>query len=90
MRRLLLRSLYVLLSLMRRLDPEALAIHIEIALSTAPARTLESFRSAECYHPRATADLARYVANRLAGLEFTTGTDWVDPEAQRSLFNGKC
>lgn len=75
---------------MQRLDPEALAIHLEVALATAPQRTLDKFRSTECYHPRATAELAKHLADRLAGLEFSIGDNWVDPEAQRSLFNGKC
>ena len=75
---------------MQRLDPETLAFHLEVALATAPQRTLDDFRSAERYHPRATADLARHLADSLAGLEFSIGGDWVDPEAQRSLFNGKC
>lgn len=75
---------------MQRLDPEALAIHLEVALATAPQRTLDEFRSAERYHPRATASLARHLADRLAGLELSIGEDWVEPEAQRSLFNGKC
>jgi hypothetical protein len=75
---------------MQRLDAETLAIHIEVALATAPQRTLDDFRSAERYHPHATANLARHLANRLSGLEFAIGDDWVDPEAQRSLFNGKC
>ena len=75
---------------MQRLDPETLAMHLEVALATAPQRTLDDFRSAEQYHPRATARLARHLADRLAGLEFSIGDDWVDPEAQRSLFNGKC
>lgn len=75
---------------MQRLDPETLAIHLEVALATAPQRTLEDFRSAERYHPQATASLARHLADRLAGLDFSIGDDWVDPEAQGSLFNGKC
>lgn len=75
---------------MQRLDPETLAIHLEVALATAPQRTLDDFRSAEGYHARATADLARHLADRLAGLDFSIGNNWVDPEAQRSLFNGKC
>lgn len=75
---------------MQRLDPETLAIHIEVALATAPQRTLDNFRSAERYHPRATADLAKHLAERLAGLDVSIGDAWVDPEAQRSLFNGKC
>lgn len=75
---------------MQRLDPEALAIHLEVALATAPQHTLEEFRTAERYHPHATAKLARHLADRLAGLEFSSGDNWVDPEAQRSLFNGKC
>lgn len=75
---------------MQRLDPESLAIHLEVALATAPQRTLDNFRAAERYHPTATADLARHLADRLIGVEFSLGEDWVDPEAQRSLFNGKC
>jgi len=75
---------------MQRLNPEALVIHLEVALATAPQRTLEEFRSAEGYHPHATAKLARHLADRLAGLEFSIGDGWVEPEAQRSLFNGKC
>ena len=75
---------------MQRLGPEILAIHLEVALATAPQRTLDDFRSAERYHPRATAQLARHLAERLAGLEFSIGDGWVEPEAQRSLFNGKC
>ena len=75
---------------MQRLDPESLAIHLEVALATAPKRTLDNFRSADHYHPRATAELARHLADRLAGLEFSVGDDWVSPEAQHSLFNGKC
>ena len=55
-----------------------------------PEAALNNFRSSEPYHPRATADLARHLAERLAGLDFTIGSDWVDPEAQRPLFNGKC
>lgn len=75
---------------MQRLDPETLAIHLEVALATAPQSTLEEFRSADRYHPHATAKLARHLANRLAGLEFSIGGYWIEPEAQRSLFNGKC
>lgn len=75
---------------MQRLDPETLAIHLEVALATAPQRTLDNFRSAERYHPRATADLARHLAERLAGLETSIGDNWVDPAEQHSLFNGKC
>ena len=75
---------------MTRLDADDLAIHLEVALATAPESSLESLRSADRHRPRATADLARHLANRLAGLEFAIGADWVDPEAQRSLFNGKC
>ncbi len=74
---------------MQRIDPETLAIHLEVALATAPQRTLDSFRSTE-YDPRATAELARHLADRLSGLEFSIGDDWVSPEAQHSLFNGKC
>lgn len=75
---------------MQRLDPETLAIHLEVALATAPQRTLDNFRSAERYHPRATADLARHLAERLAGLESSIGDNWVDLAEQHSLFNGKC
>lgn len=75
---------------MQRIDPDTLAIHLEVALATARQRTLEEFRSTEGYHPRATAKLARHLADRLADLEFSIGESWVEPEAQRSLFNGKC
>jgi hypothetical protein len=75
---------------MQRLDPETLAIHLEVALATAPQRTLDDFRSAERYHPTATANLARHLADRLAGLEFSIGADWVDPGSQPSLFSEKC
>jgi hypothetical protein len=75
---------------MQRLDPEALVIHLELALATAPQRTLDEFRSFQGYHPRATTELARHLASRLAGLDISIGENWVDPEAQRSLFNGKC
>lgn len=75
---------------MQRLDPEALVIHLELALATAPQRTLDDFRSFESCHPRATTELARHLASRLAGLDIRTGDNWVDPAAQRSLFNGKC
>lgn len=74
---------------MQRLDPQILATHIEVALATAPQRTLADFKSADAYHPRATAELARHVADRLASLEFTIGGDWIDPEEQRLLFDGK-
>jgi len=87
-----LASMFLICSLvgMHRLDAETLAIHLEVALATAPQRTLDEFRGSGRYHSRTTADLARYLADRLAGLEFTVGKNWVDPEAQRSLFNGKC
>ena len=75
---------------MQRLDPETLVIHLGLALATAPQRTLEDFRAADGYHPRATTELARHLASRLAGLDISIGENWVDPEAQRSLFNGKC
>ena len=75
---------------MQRLDPETLVIHLELALATAPQRTLDDFRSVDGYRPRATIELARHLASRLAGLDISIGEKWVDPEAQRSLFNGKC
>jgi len=75
---------------MQRLDAETLVIHLEVALATAPQRTLDDFRATDGYHPRATTELARYLASRLAGLDISIGEKWGDPEAQRSLFNGKC
>ena len=53
-------------------------------------RNDETWISFEGYHPRATTELARHLANRLSGLDIRAGDNWIDPEAQRSLFNGKC
>lgn len=75
---------------MQRLDSETLVIHLELALATAPQRTLDDFRSVEGYHPRATTELARHLASRLAGLDIMVSENGVDPEVQRSLSNGKC
>lgn len=74
---------------MQRLDPETLTAHLEVALATAPQRTLENFRSSDAYDARASADLARHLAEQLARLEFTIGADWADPHEQQLLFNGK-
>lgn len=73
---------------MERLDPDALAAHLEVALAMAPPRVLANFKSADAYHPRATAELAGYLADRLAGLQLASGSDELRPEEQRLLFDG--
>jgi hypothetical protein len=74
---------------MPRLDAESLAIHLEVALATAPRQTLDRFRSSDRCHSPATTDLARYLADRMAGLELP-GEDQAVAEGQPSLFDGEC
>ena len=70
---------------MTRIDPDTLATHLEVALSVAPATTLEGLKATDCATRRyAAKELAYYLTDRLGCFEVTAGPDL--PEAHPSLF----
>ena len=69
---------------MTRIDPDALATHLEVALSCAPTGTLAGLQDTDSQRRRrATYTLAQHLADRLGCFEITGGSD---SALQASLF----
>ena len=69
---------------MTRIDPDALATHLEVALTCAPTGTLAALQDADSQRRRrATYTLAQHIADRLGCFEITSGGD---SSMQASLF----
>ena len=72
---------------MTRIDPAALATHLEVALSSAPVETLAALQDGDRQRRRhATFTLAQHLANRLGCFEITGDDPGEDPGKQASLF----
>ena len=71
---------------MLRIDPNALADHLEVALTVAPAATLAKLHEADSPCRRAaTAELARHLADRLECFDIAF-QEWQPLPGQPSLF----
>ena len=69
---------------MTRIDPDALATHLEVALTCAPPGTLAALQDTDSQRRRrATYTLAQHIADRLGCFEITSGGD---STLQASLF----
>lgn len=72
---------------MTRIDPDALAMHLEVALSCAPVETFAALQDTDRQRRRrATYTLAQYLADRLGCFEITGGGIGGDDPQQASLF----
>lgn len=72
---------------MTRIDPSALASHLEVALSCAPVDTLAALQDADGQRRRrATYMLAQHLADRLDCFEITGDSLGNDTGMQASLF----
>ncbi len=72
---------------MTRIDPDALAIHLEVALSCAPVDTLAALQDTDGQRRRrATYTLAKHLADRLGCFEITVDGLGDDVGKQASLF----
>ena len=61
---------------MTRINPDALATHLEVALTCAPAGTLAALQETDSQRRRrATYTLAQHLADRLGCFEITDGGD---------------
>lgn len=70
---------------MTRIDPDALATHLEVALACAPTGTLSGLQDTDSQRRRrATYTLAQHLADRLGCFEITSGED---SALQASLFH---
>ena len=77
----------VLLTRMTRIDPDALAMHIEAALTCAPFDTLAALQDTDSQRRRrATYTLAQHLADRLGCFEITGSGLGDDVGKQTSLF----
>lgn len=71
-----------------RIDTEALATHIEVALACAPAQTVEGLSDRDAFRRRhASTSLARFLADRLGCFE-VSATDLGD-KRQMPLLSGE-
>ena len=72
---------------MKRIDPEALATHLEVALTCAPQDTLKALQDTDGQRRRrATFTLAQHLADRLGCFEITGGGLGDDARYQAALF----
>ena len=72
---------------MTRIDPNALATHIEVALTCAPVNTLAALQDSDCQRRRrAPFSLAQHLADRLRCFEIAGDDLGVDAAQQASLF----
>ena len=71
---------------MTRIDPEALATHLEVALTCAPHDTLTALQDTDSQR-RATFTLAQHLADRLGCFEITGMNLGDDAQQQTSLFD---
>lgn len=72
---------------MTRIDPDALATHLEVALTCAPLDTLAALQDTDSQRRRrATYILALHLADRLSCFEITGGCLGGDSALQASLF----
>jgi len=72
---------------MTRIDPDALATHIEVALACAPISTLTALQDVDSQRRRrATFSLAQHLADRLSCFEIIGDGLGDDPARQASLF----
>ena len=72
---------------MTRIDPDALATHIEVALTCAPLDTLAALQDIDSQRRRrATFSLAQHLADRLGCFEITGDGLGGDAAQQTSLF----
>lgn len=72
---------------MTRIDPDALATHIEVALTCAPTDTLTALQDSDSQRRRrATFVLAQHLADRLGCFEISGSDLGFDPRQQASLF----
>ncbi len=73
--------------LMTRIDPDALATHLEVALTCAPQDTLSALQDTDSQRRRgATFALAQHLADRLGCFEIDGGGFGGDARRQASLF----
>jgi hypothetical protein len=72
---------------MTRTDPDALATHIEVALTCAPLDTLAALQDSDSQRRRrATFTLAQHLADRLGCFEISGSDLGFDARKQASLF----
>lgn len=72
---------------MTRIDPDALAMHIEVAITCAPVDTLAALQDTDSYRRRrATFTLAHHLADRLGCFEITGNDLWDNSARQAPLF----
>ena len=72
---------------MTRIDPDALAMHLEVALKCAPVDTLAALQDTDHQRRRrATYTLAQHLADRLCCFEFNGDRLGEDFGTQASLF----
>jgi hypothetical protein len=72
---------------MTRIDPDALATHIEVALTCAPLDTLTALQDSDSQRRRrATFILAQHLAERLGCFEISVSDLGLDARHQASLF----
>ena len=72
---------------MTRINPDALATHLEVALSCAPLETLAALQDGDRQRRRhATCTLAQHLADRLGCFEITGDCLGEDAGKQASLF----
>jgi hypothetical protein len=72
---------------MTRIDPDALATHLEVALACAPLDTLAALQDGDSQRRRrATFSLAQHLADRLGCFEITGDGNGSDTAQQASLF----
>lgn len=72
---------------MTRIDPDALATHLEVALACAPLGTLAALQDGDSQcRRRATFSLAQHLADRLGCFEITGSSLGGDAAQQASLF----
>ena len=73
---------------MKRIDPEALALHLEVALTCVPQDTLAALQDTDNQRRRrATFTLAQHLADRLGCFEITGVNLGDDAQQQTSLFD---
>ena len=67
---------------MTRIDPNALATHVEVALTCAPVDTLAALQDTDSHRRRrATVTLAQHLAGRLGCFEITGDDLWDKSDA---------
>lgn len=72
---------------MKRIDLDALATHLEVALSCAPVDTLSALQDTDRQRRRrATFTLAQHLADRMGCFDITCDDLGEDVEKQTSLF----